>query len=326
MTNIEYSKSQIQSWARMGSRATYGQGLLMLAENFSELIAISADLGNSSGLDRFKASYPERFINVGIAEQNMIGVAAGLAKEGFNVFASSFAPFIAFRASEQVRMNMGYMELGVKAVGIGSGLSMNFLGNSHFGIEDISIMRSIPNMTVVSPCDTTSVIKVLESAMNYPRPMYIRLTGAPGDPVVYSENFDFEIGRAIQLRSGSDVTLIASGSSVAQCMYAASVLDEYGVSSTVIDLHTIKPIDGKCLSEIIEKKVPIYAVEEHSKIGGLGSAISDWIIENEQVATLRKIALPDSYGPTGDYKFLKELYGLTGELIALRIMSDLKIN
>lgn len=323
MNKIEYSKEQIQSWARIGSRATYGQGLLLLADIYEDLIAISADLGNSSGLDRFKLTYPERFINVGIAEQNMIGVAAGLAKEGFKVFASSFAPFIAFRSSEQIRMNLGYMELGVKTVGIGSGLSMGFLGNSHFGLEDISIMRSIPNMTVVSPCDTTSVIKVVESAIDFHGPMYIRLTGAPGDPVVYDNNFHFEIGKSIEVRNGKDVVLIATGSMVATSMKAAELLEIHGISASVVDMHTIKPIDKDFLSGVINRGLPIYSVEEHSAIGGLGSSIADFIIENEKWAILRKIALPDKYGPTGEYSYLKEKYGLTAENIANRIKRDL---
>ena len=180
-----------KQWSRLGSRATYGQAILMLAEKLHNLMVLSADLGNSSGLDRFKATYPDKFLNIGIAEQNMIGVAAGLAKEGSVVFASSFAPFITMRAAEQVRMNMGYMDLNIKTVAIGSGVSMSFLGNSHFGLEDAAIMRSIPNMTVVSPADCAEIVKTVFAAAVYPHPMYIRLTGAVGFPVVYEDDYDF---------------------------------------------------------------------------------------------------------------------------------------
>jgi transketolase len=238
---LELTATTSKQWSRIGSRGIYGQAILDLAGSCPELVVLSADLGNSSGLDRFKKSYPEQFINVGIAEQNLIGVAAGIAKEGFTVFASSFAPFIAMRASEQVRMNMGYMNLNVKAVGIGSGLVMGFLGNSHYGIEDVAVMRAIPNMTVVCPADCGEIVKVVQAAAEHKGPMYIRLTGGPNCPVVYTDNYEFEIGRAIELKIGSEVAIIANGSMVAPAIAAADLLSQHGVSVGVYNFHTVKP-------------------------------------------------------------------------------------
>jgi transketolase len=231
-----------KQWSRLGSRATYGQAILMLAEKLDNLMVLSADLGNSSGLDRFKATYPDKFLNIGIAEQNMIGVAAGLAKEGSVVFASSFAPFITMRAAEQVRMNMGYMDLNIKTVAIGSGVSMSFLGNSHFGLEDAAIMRSIPNMTVVSPADCAEIVKTVFAAAEYPHPMYIRLTGAVGFPVVYEDDYDFQIGKAVEIKAGTDVSIVATGSMVYESLEAAKILQEIGISVSVLNMHTIKQV------------------------------------------------------------------------------------
>jgi transketolase len=322
MNKIEFTSAQISQWARLGPRATYGQVLLTLAAQNSQILALSADLGNSSGLDRMKSSTPKQFVNTGIAEQNMIGVAAGLAKEGFTVFASSFAPFIAFRAGEQIRMNMGYMCHNIKAVGIGSGLSMGFLGNSHYGTEDVAVIRSIPNVTIVSPADTTEVAKVVVEASNILGPFYIRLTGAPGNQLVNHSDYKFEIGKAIKLKNGTDVSLIATGSMVAEALNAASILGASGISASVINMHTIKPIDIEILEEVISANIPIYTLEEHSVIGGLGSAVAEYISNRELVRTLKRIGIPDSYGVTGSYNFLLEEYGLKGPLIANLIMSD----
>jgi transketolase len=323
MDRIEFSENRIAQWSRLGSRAVYGQALLEIAHSAPKVIAISADLGNSSGLDRFKSSFPDRFVNVGIAEQNMIGVAAGLAKEGFNVFASSFAPFISLRAGEQIRMNLGYMQHNVKAVGIGSGLSMGFLGNSHFGTEDLAVMLSIPNLTVIAPSDTTEVVKVIEQCAMTVGPMYIRLTGAPGDPLVNKTNYDFTIGKAISLREGSDVSLIASGSMVHVALSAAEILASVGISASVTNLHTLKPLDLEHLNSLHKKGAPIYTIEEHSVVGGLGSVVSSYLSEKRNPTPVIKIGLPDAYGETGDYSFLKNKYGLNGVAISERVKSEL---
>ena len=233
---FEINFSNARQWSRIGSRGVFGQAILAVAEHYPDMIVMSADLGNSSGLDRFKKTYPNQFLNIGIAEQNMIGVAAGLAKEGYNVFATSFAPFIAMRAAEQVRMNLGYMEMNVKAVAIGSGVSM----------------RSIPNITVVSPADCSEIFKTVQAAAKFEGPMYIRLTGAVGNPPVYTEDYSFEIGKAVVLREPAEVTFIATGSMVYESLEAAKLLEQSGVKAGVINMHTIKPLDIDAVESYIE--------------------------------------------------------------------------
>jgi len=188
-----------QSYSRFGPRALFGQFMLELAQTNKKLMVLSADLGRSSGLDRFKKEFPEKYLSVGISEQNLIGVSAGLAKEGYKVFVTSFAPFLSMRAVEHVRMNLGYMKLPVNLVALGSGISMGFLGNSHYGLEDISIMRSIPNINISSPADGLELKKILYDYSNNDRgPSYIRLTGIPGSPYVYEKNYKYKFNKFIR--------------------------------------------------------------------------------------------------------------------------------
>jgi transketolase len=308
---LEITPSKARQWSRIGSRGMYGQAILDLAEHRPDLMVLSADLGNSSGLDRFKKSYPDQFVNVGIAEQNLVGVAAGLAKEGHTVFASSFAPFITMRASEQVRMNLGYMQFNVKTVGIGSGLVMGFLGNSHFGIEDAAVMRAIPGIMIVTPADCGEIVKVVNAAADHVGPMYIRLTGGPNSPVVYTEEYEFTLGKAIQLRDGDDIAIIANGSMVARSIAASDQLKDEGISAAVFNFHTIKPLDTECLTRIASKFRKVVVVEEHSVVGGLGGAIAEHWIAIENPPQVRILGLPDEFGKTGEYDFLLERYGLT---------------
>ncbi len=285
-------------------------------------MVLSADLGSSSGLSRFKNAFPDKFINIGISEQNMIGVAAGLAKEGSVVFATSFAPFIAMRASEQIRMNMGYMDLNIKAVAIGSGIAMAFLGNSHYGIEDASIMRSIPNLTVVSPADCGEIVKTVFAAAEYEGPMYIRLTGEANNPVVYKEDYNFEIGKAITLREGSEITIIANGTMVYESLEAAKILELEGLSATVVNMHTIKPLDTSVIDKAVASSKLVVSVEEHSVIGGLGGAISEYKTSLRNAPPQLIIGLPDKFGKVGEHRYLLEKYGLTAKQIAEKIVKQ----
>jgi len=285
---------------------------------------LSSGLGDSSGLSRFKNTYPDRFINVGIAEQNMIGVAAGLAKEGYNVFATSFAPFITLRSGEQIRMNLGYMELNVKAVAIGSGLSMAFLGNSHYGLEDMAIMRSIPNLTIVNPADCAEIVKVVHAAANFKGPMFIRLTGAVGNPPVYTEEYNFEIGKSITLKEGSDITIFSIGSMVYESLEAAKILDKTGISAKVVNMHTLKPCDYDAIDLAISSAKAIITVEEHTIMGGLGSVIAEYKAKFTNSPAQLIIGLPDRFGKTAEYRFLLEKYRLVGEKIAEDIQNFLQ--
>ena len=313
-------------WSRIGIRAFYGQALSDIAAANPNVMAVSADLGRSSGLDRFSKEYPEQFLNSGIAEQNMVGVSAGLARMGFDVFASTFAPFASMRASEQVRMNMGYMHEPVKLVALGSGLAMGFLGNSHYGLEDLAVMRAIPGLTVISPADCAEVYKTLEACVGFEHPVYIRLTGAVSCPVVYTEDYDFEIGKAVWLREAQKVTIISAGTTVGHCLKAAAALEEDGINVGLLNMHTVKPLDCDAIANAVETSDTIFVVDEHTRIGGLGSAITDHIVEHHGMGVrLFCHGIDDRYVETGNYPFLLQKNGLDAAGIEAFIRTKLAL-
>lgn len=303
----------------MGPRATYGSVLNELAKCNEKIVALSADLGNSSGLDRFKKDNPDRFIQVGIAEQNLIGIAAGLANEGFQPFISSFAPFLTMRAAEQIRMNLGYMEHNVKLVGIGSGLSMGFLGNSHYGLEDIAIIKTIPNIEIVSPCDGLSIAKVLEECSTYKGPVYIRLTGLPNLIGIHQDEEEFSFGKSIQLRIGEKVAIISNGAILSEVLKAADLLSDKNLKVAVYDFFSIRPIDINQIQEIFANYEKVIVVEEHSLNGGLYSTIAEISVQSKSKVALMPISIPEEYGVTGDYYFGLSERGLTYPQIATKI-------
>ncbi len=313
-------------WSRIGIRAFYGQALSDIAAANPNVMAVSADLGRSSGLDRFSKEYPEQFLNSGIAEQNMVGVSAGLARMGFDVFASTFAPFASMRASEQVRMNMGYMHEPVKLVALGSGLAMGFLGNSHYGLEDLAVMRAIPGLTVISPADCAEVYKTLEACVGFEHPVYIRLTGAVSCPVVYTEDYDFEIGKAVWLREAQKVTIISAGTTVGHCLKAAAAIEEDGINVGLLNMHTVKPLDCDAIANAVETSDTIFLVDEHTRIGGLGSAITDHIVEHHGMGVrLFCHGIDDRYVETGNYPFLLQKNGLDAAGIEAFIRTKLAL-
>jgi len=318
---LEINSLNAKQWSRLGSRGVFGQAILSIGGKYQNLMVVSADLGNSSGLDRFKKSFPEKFLNIGIAEQNMIGVSAGLAKEGFNVFATSFAPFISMRSAEQIRMNLGYMQMNVKAVAIGSGISMAFLGNSHYGIEDAAVMRSIPNLTIVCPADCAEIVKTVYAAAEFDGPMYIRLTGAVNNPIVNLEDYDFKIGQAIEIKDGTDINIIANGTMVYESIVASKILEEKGYSVGITNMHTIKPLDGRAIDKIINKSKIIVTVEEHSIIGGLGGAVAEYMSRIHLKPPHLILGINDEFLAASDYRYMLEKYELTGEGIAKNILN-----
>lgn len=314
---VELSSRNARTWSRLGPRAVYGQALTALAAENENIIAMSADLGRSSGLDRFSKEYPDQFLNTGIAEQNMVGCAAGLARMGFDVFASTFAPFASMRASEQVRMNMGYMGEPVKLVALGSGLAMAYLGNSHFGLEDVAVMRTVPGLTIISPADCSEIYKTLEACVGVDQPVYIRLTGTPNAPVVYTEDYTFEIGKAVWLTPPREVMLISSGTTVGHCLLAAEKLKEAGLDVGVLNMHTIKPLDAVALADVARHASTVFVIEEHTTVGGLGSAILDHY--NALGMPFPRIVthgIPDRFVEAGDYAFMLKAARLDGEGIA----------
>ncbi len=320
---IAITKSKARLWSRLGSRAVLGQALLETAKERDDFYVMSADLAQSSGLARFRSEFPDRLINAGIAEQNMIGIAAGLAKDGTNVFATSFSPFITMRACEQVRMNMGYMQLNIKTVGLGSGLIMAQLGNSHFGIEDGSVMRAVPGMTVICPADGAEIVRTVEALCDYGRPAYVRLTGGPGIPVVYEEDMGFRIGKAVSVRDGKDIAIIAAGTMVYYARAAAEILAEKGVSAAVIDMHTIKPADAEAMEAQLDKKL-IVTVEEASVIGGLGSAVAECMAMKKNRPPQLMLGIRDFFPHAGSYRYLLEQCRLTEGQIAEDILAAME--
>tara|TARA_X000001036_G_C20687290_1_gene808112 strand:- start:1812 stop:2795 length:984 start_codon:yes stop_codon:yes gene_type:complete len=313
-----------QSYSRFGPRALFGQFMMEIAKNNEKLMVLSADLGRSSGLDRFKKEFPEKYLSVGISEQNLVGVAAGLAKEGYKVFVTSFAPFLSMRAIEQVRMNLGYMELPVNLVALGSGISMGFLGNSHYGLEDISMIRSIPNINISSPADGIELKKILNDyASNNRGPSYIRLTGIPGSPFVYKKDYKYKFNKYVNIKKGKDLLILATGSIVSQALIASNLLMNKKIEPTLVNLNTLKPID-KNIYKLIKSFKNIVTIEEHSIIGGLSSIISEIISKNKLNPKLLNIALPDNFDKSGSYNYLLDYHGLTGVKIAKRVVKFLQ--
>ena len=324
---IKFDKNNLKQWMRLGPRAMYGQFMLEIAKFTPNLMVISADLGRSSGLDRFKKQFPEKYMSVGISEQNMIGVAAGLAYEGYKVFVSSFAPFLSMRSSEHIRMNLGYMEHPVNLVALGSGVSMGFLGNSHFGLEDIAYMRSIPNMNLSSPADSAELGKTLiDYVENNRGPSYIRLTGIPGSRNVYSKDFKYTFGSGKILEKGKEILILASGSIVGQSLIAVRNLNQQGVFPELINIHTLN-YAAKFITKILNRKKfkKLIVIEEHSIIGGLCSIVSEVIADNNTNIDLHKIALPNKYLKNGDYNYLLNYYGLNAEKIEKKIKKIINV-
>lgn len=308
---MEINRKTAKMWSKMGPRAIYGKIMADIAQANNDILLMSADLGRSSGLASFYKDYPDLFVNTGIAEQNMIGVAAGLTRVDFKVFASTFAPFASMRASEQVRMNMGYMKEPVKLVALGSGLSMGFLGNSHFGLEDVAIMKSIPNVTIVSPADCVELYKVLHAAVNSDSPMYIRLTGAVNCPVVYENDYDFEIGKPNWIFPKSSINVFATGTTVGQAKKAVERLNSQGLNIGLLNIHTLKPFNEGFISSVLKSTKKLFVFEEHMKTGGLRSSIFELISEGRLFdIDVTCHTLPDEYLENGGYEYLIDRYKL----------------
>lgn len=317
---MQINKKTAKMWSRMGPRAVYGRIMSAIAAKNENVLLMSADLGRSSGLASFYQANPERFVNTGIAEQNMVGVAAGLTRLNYDVFASTFAPFASMRAAEQVRMNMGYMQEPVKLVALGSGVSMGFLGNSHFGLEDVAVMKTIHGLTIISPADCIELYKVMNATLEYKHPVYIRLTGAVNCPVVYEEDYTFEIGKPNWILPKSDVNVFATGSTVGQAKKAVDKLNSEGYKIGLLNIHTIKPFADDLICEILNSTKQLFIFEEHTQVGGLRSSIYDLLIEkNIRELKVEAHALPDRYLETGEYEYLLDLYQLDAKGIEVKI-------
>ena len=317
---MEINEKNIKIWSTIGPRATLGMAALELAKKIDNLMFLTCDVSTSAGLDRFRKTYPDKYLDVGIAEQNMIGIAAGLASENFNVITTTFAPFQTMRCCEQIKVNLGYMKQKVCMVGIASGLVLGTLGYTHCCIEDVGALRSIPGLTIISPADSLETVKALEAAIKFQGPTYIRLTGSSNNPIVYKKDYDFEIGKSITLKDGKDVIIFCTGAMVAESLEAAKILDTKKISTKVINIHTLKPIDKKAIEEACHSKL-IVSVEEHNVIGGLGSAISEYKSSLENAPKQLFLGVKDLYGKGGSYKFLLEKHRLQSEKIVEDILN-----
>jgi transketolase len=319
---MDISNMSIRTWAMLGQRGTFGSALLELAAGDPRLIAITADLCGPSGLERFRSAYPDRFINTGIAEQNLLGVAAGVADAGFVPFATTFANFASLRACEMVRHYMSYMRCNVKLVGLAAGFAMELFGNTHYGMEDVAVLRSMPNLLIISPAAGLETVKCVEAAAAVDGPVYLRLTGVMNTPIVYRADYTFTPGRAVILREGGDVALLAAGSMVASALKAAESLAEKGCQARVINMHTIKPLDQMMLDSCRGYRL-IVSIEEHSVIGGLGTAVADALLERGYAQNLLKIGIPQKYFKAGGYEYMLSQAGLTVPQIVLTVHDHL---
>lgn len=294
----------------LGQRGTFGTVLGELAEHNDRIVALSADLARVSGLDKFIKKYPDRYINVGIAEENAIGMAAGIADAGKIPFVTTFSNFAVMRANEFVRHFMSYMNCNVKLVGLGSGFAMELFGTTHYGLEDIAVLRSLPGITIFSPSDCMETAKCVEAAVTIEGPVYLRLTGMMNNPIVHKVDYSFVPGQAVIEKEGLDVAVFATGSMVSVALKAAEELEDEKISVKVINVHTIKPIDRECILTNRDKKLMI-SIEEHAQIGGLGTAIAEVLMDEGYNGKLIRIGTSDSYKKAGTYEYMLEQHGLT---------------
>jgi len=321
---MKIEERDIKMWSVIGSRATFGIAALEIAKKNKNLITITCDVSTSAGLDRYRKMLPDQYVDLGIAEQNMIGVAAGLASENFDVITTTFAPFQTMRCCEQIKVNIGYMKQNICMVGLASGLVLGPLGYTHCCIEDIGVLRNIPNLTIISPADSLETAKALFEAVNSKKATYIRLTGSSNNPMVYKKDYNFKIGKSVVLKKGEDVAIFATGSMVKVAIDVSKKLEEEKISASVINIHTIKPMDTSIIKKYLNSKLFV-SIEEHNIVGGLGSAISE---ETSKIGNGPKhifCGVNDTYSHHGDYKHLLENYDLTADKIIKKIKKNLKI-
>lgn len=299
---------------KRATREAYGEALIELAKENPNIVVLEADLAKSTTTIKFKKEFPERFFDCGVAEQNMMALAAGLATTGKTCFTGSFAMFATGRAFEQVRNQIGYTRLNVKVCPTHAGITVGADGASHQTIEDIALMRVIPGMTVIVPADFYEAKAAIKTAAAVDGPVFVRL-GRATLPMIYDESYVFEVGKAHVLREGSDVSILATGIMVASSLSAADELAGQGISAEVINVSTIKPLDKDTIIKSASKTKKIVVAEEHSTIGGLGSAVSE-LLSEEYPVRIAKVGIKDQFGRSGEPDELLKLYGLTSEDVA----------
>jgi transketolase len=321
---FEISKTIARTCSMLGQRGSiFGLASLECAKSDEKFILITADLATLSGMDRYIKTYPDQFINVGIAEQNMLGIAAGLAAEGFHPVVTTYATFVTMRSCEQIRHYLGYMNSPIVVVGSGAGLSQGFAGNTHYTIEDISMMRAIPNLQILSPSDAASAVKLFNLSVSSQKPTYIRLTGNLNCPIVYKSDSSFSFGKSNLIVEGDDISIIACGTMVSTAIKTANILKEDGISAAVTDMYSIKPIDEAAILSTKSSKL-IVTIEEHNKIGGLGAAVAEVITSHRNMPQLLRLGISDTFDLASDYDGLLQQNRLTPELVAEDIKEALR--
>ena len=307
----------------LGQRGAFGTILYNYAQDNEKIIALSADLTRASGLERFYENCPERCLNVGIAEQNAVGTAAGLADNGFIPFVTTFANFATMRANEFVRHFMGYMNCSVKLVGLAGGFAMELFGNTHYGLEDIAALKAIPNITILSPSDCLEVAKCVEFCINHNGPVYLRLSGRLNNPIVNKKDYEFKAGKGLVLNDGNDAVMYATGSMVSLALKAAAELKKtHDIAVKVVNMHTIKPFDNDLVLANKDYKL-ILSVEEHSTIGGLGSAVAEVLASQSQHGKLIMMGTGDYYAKAGGYEYMLAQHNLNVSSIVENVLNNI---
>lgn len=302
-------------------RVAYGEALARLGQENEKVVVLDADLAHATMSATFAAQFPDRFFNAGIAEANMVDMAAGLSLMGYVPFASTFAVF-AGRAFEQIRNGVAYPRLNVIFGMTHAGITLGEDGGSHQAIEDVAIMRALPGMTILVPCDANETWRAVKAASEYDGPVYLRLARLPSP--VFEQPMPFTIGKANVLREGSDISIITCGIMVSYCLDTATLLARKGIHAQVINMHTIKPIDEQAVLQCAQTTGKIFTVEEHSVIGGLGDAVADVLLRHDRTALLRKLGIHDRFGQSGKPDDILHEYGLTAPDIANAIEVYLK--
>lgn len=290
------------------SRGLWSEMFAQAAEKDDRVVALTADLSRSTITEVFRKKHPERFYNVGIAEQNMLGMAAGMALDGKIPYCATFAPFAAMRAGEQFRTDACYMNLNVRLVSVYAGISQP-AGPTHSGIEDAGIIRGMPGSTIVSPSDLSMVQKVFEASVDYQGPMYLRFGLGKNEPYIYAEDYDFVIGKAIVTKPGKDATIITNGMILQDALTVAERLAEDGIDVGIVDMHTLKPLDTDAILTAARQTGRILTMERHSIINGLGSAVAETLMESGVPCKFKRLGIPDLYPSYGDPNRLADKYG-----------------
>jgi transketolase len=304
-------------------RVSFYKTIEDLYQKDESIYILTADLGYKL-FDEFKLKCSDRFYDIGIAETNMIGIASGLSLCGKNVYCYSMSPFLVMRAYEHIRIDIAYHNVNVKLVGVGDGFTYGMEGFTHFGLEDFALMRSLPNMTIVAPADPIEAACLAKISYKHQGPMYVRL-GRTGDPHIHTKEPDFKIGKAILLQEGKEIAIFAIGHMVYVAKKAVDMLNKKSIRATLINMHTLKPLDEKIIHQVASMHNYIFTLEEHNINGGLGSALSEVFAENEYSGLFRRIGIREDSGKfLGNAEFLREKHGLTSEKVYQKIIKEME--